>query len=140
MWKSRPRSITVERLANNLRQLFQPIAREKKLDFAVEIAAECPESIETDVQRLEQVLKNLLSNAFKFTQAGRVGLSIDRAAEGQSRSPCRTPALGLLRINNKTSLRHFIKPIVQLAVSMAAPASAFRYHDSSPGCWEVLSP
>ena len=79
----RPESVTVERLANNLRQLFQPIAQEKKLDFAVEIAPECPRGIETDVQRLEQVLKNLLSNAFKFTEAGQVGLSIGRAAEGQ---------------------------------------------------------
>jgi signal transduction histidine kinase/DNA-binding response OmpR family regulator/CHASE3 domain sensor protein len=79
----RPEPITVGRLANSLRQLFQPIAREKKVDFAVEIAAECPEGLETDVQRLEQVLKNLLSNAFKFTEAGKVGLSIRRAAEGQ---------------------------------------------------------
>jgi signal transduction histidine kinase/CheY-like chemotaxis protein/CHASE3 domain sensor protein len=79
----RPESITVERLANNLRQLFEPIAREKKLDFAVDIAAECPEGLESDVQRLEQVLKNLLSNAFKFTEAGGVGVSIRRAAEGE---------------------------------------------------------
>ena len=79
----RPEPITVGRLANSLRQLFQPIAREKKVDFAVEIAVECPEGLETDVQRLEQVLKNLLSNAFKFTEAGKVGLSIRRAAEGQ---------------------------------------------------------
>ena len=67
-----PEAVSVERLANNLRQLFQPIAQDKKLEFAVEIAAECPASIETDAQRLEQVLKNLLSNAFKFTETGRV--------------------------------------------------------------------
>ena len=68
----KPEAVSVERLANNLRQLFQPIAQDKKLEFAVEIAAECPASIETDAQRLEQVLKNLLSNAFKFTETGRV--------------------------------------------------------------------
>ena len=79
----RPEAITVERLANNLRQLFQPVAQEKKLDFVVEVAPECPAGIETDVQRLEQVLKNLLSNAFKFTEAGQIRLLIHRAPEGQ---------------------------------------------------------
>ena len=79
----RPEAITVERLANNLRQLFQPVAQEKKLGFVVEVAPECPAGIETDVQRLEQVLKNLLSNAFKFTEAGQIRLLICRAPEGQ---------------------------------------------------------
>jgi signal transduction histidine kinase/CheY-like chemotaxis protein/CHASE3 domain sensor protein len=79
----RPETIAVERLANNVRQLFQPVAQEKKLDFVVEVAPECPTIIETDVQRLEQVLKNLLSNAFKFTEAGQVGLSIRLAGEAQ---------------------------------------------------------
>jgi signal transduction histidine kinase/CheY-like chemotaxis protein/CHASE3 domain sensor protein len=79
----RPEPIAVERLANNLRQLFQPVAQEKKLDFVIEVAPECPASIETDPQRLEQVLKNLLSNALKFTEVGQVGLSIRRAGEGQ---------------------------------------------------------
>ena len=79
----RPEAVTVEQLANNLRQLFQPIAQEKKLDFVAEVAPECPAGIETDVQRLEQVLKNLLSNAFKFTEAGQIRLLIRRAPEGQ---------------------------------------------------------
>jgi signal transduction histidine kinase/CHASE3 domain sensor protein/DNA-binding response OmpR family regulator len=79
----RPEVTTVERLATNLRQLFQPVASEKKLSFAVDVVAECPEIIETDAQRLEQVLKNLLSNAFKFTEAGQIRLLIRRAAQGQ---------------------------------------------------------
>jgi CheY-like chemotaxis protein/CHASE3 domain sensor protein len=77
----KPESVSVERLAGNLRQLFAPVAGEKKLDFAVNIAPECPADIETDLQRIEQVLKNLLSNAFKFTEAGGVGLTISRAAQ-----------------------------------------------------------
>ncbi|PYE42950.1 signal transduction histidine kinase [Rhizobium sp. PP-F2F-G20b] len=75
----RPEAVSVERLANNLRQVFDPVAKNKHLDFAVEIAPECPPVIETDLQRLEQVLKNLLSNAFKFTSAGKVSVSIRRA-------------------------------------------------------------
>ena len=79
----RPEALSVERLSNNLRQVFQPLAADKKLDFAVEVAPDCTESIETDPQRLEQVLKNLLSNAIKFTEAGQVRLSIRRAADSQ---------------------------------------------------------
>ncbi|MGO4674889.1 response regulator [Bosea sp. 2YAB26] len=79
----RPETVSLERLTGNLRQLFQPVAQGKTLDFLVDVAADCPASIETDPQRLEQVLKNLLSNAFKFTERGQVRVSIQRAGEGQ---------------------------------------------------------
>jgi CheY-like chemotaxis protein/CHASE3 domain sensor protein len=79
----RPEEMSLERLAGNLRQLFEPVARDKGLEFFVDIAPECPASIETDHQRLEQVLKNLLSNACKFTEAGRVALSIRKARDGE---------------------------------------------------------
>jgi signal transduction histidine kinase/CheY-like chemotaxis protein/CHASE3 domain sensor protein len=71
-----PETVALERLANNIRQLFQPIAQEKKLDFVIDIAPDCPATISTDLKRLEQVLKNLLSNAFKFTEAGQVAFTI----------------------------------------------------------------
>src|ERR671910_651047 len=58
---------------------FRPVAEEKGLDFSIELAPDAPEQILTDEQRLQQVLKNLLSNAFKFTESGSVRLSIDRA-------------------------------------------------------------
>lgn len=79
----RPEMVSVERVADNLRQVFQPLATDKKLDLTVEIAPQCPASIETDPQRLEQVLKNLLSNAIKFTEAGQVRLSICPVGEGK---------------------------------------------------------
>jgi signal transduction histidine kinase/DNA-binding response OmpR family regulator/CHASE3 domain sensor protein len=79
----RPEPVSLERMAGGLTQLFQPVAREKKLGFTVEIAPSCPDTILTDAQRLEQVLKNLLSNAIKFTAAGQVSLAISRAAGGQ---------------------------------------------------------
>jgi len=79
----RPEAVSVERLTANMRQLFEPVAQEKKLGFLVEIAPDCPPVIETDMQRLEQVLKNLLSNAFKFTESGQVSLSVRRAGDAQ---------------------------------------------------------
>ena len=78
----RPEPVAVERMANTMRHLFEPVAQEKTLAFVVEIASDIPETIETDPQRLEQVLKNLLSNAFKFTEAGQVVFSIQSASEG----------------------------------------------------------
>ena len=79
----RPEAVVLDRLANNLRQLFHPVAAERNLELAIEIAADCPTEIETDQQRLEQVLKNLLSNACKFTEAGQVKLSIRPSADGR---------------------------------------------------------
>jgi HAMP domain-containing protein/signal transduction histidine kinase/CheY-like chemotaxis protein len=58
---------------------FAPVAGEKGLDFAIDLVPDAPEQFSTDEQRLQQVLKNLLSNAFKFTEAGSVRLRIGRA-------------------------------------------------------------
>lgn len=72
----RPESVSLQRLTTDLRQLFNPVADSRKLDFTIAVADDCPTVIETDRQRLEQVLKNLLSNAFKFTEKGGVRLEI----------------------------------------------------------------
>ncbi len=55
---------------------FRLVAEERKLEFTVGKLAGMPEMIVTDEQRLQQVLRNLLSNAFKFTERGSVKLSI----------------------------------------------------------------
>jgi signal transduction histidine kinase/CheY-like chemotaxis protein len=61
---------------------FSQLAQDKKLDFFINIDPALPRSMYTDDKRLQQVIKNLLSNAFKFTQAGSVRLSIARAEDG----------------------------------------------------------
>ena len=57
-----------ERLEGN----FRPLADEKGLDFAVTIDENVPETVQTDRQRFEQIAKNLLGNALKFTTKGSV--------------------------------------------------------------------
>jgi signal transduction histidine kinase/HAMP domain-containing protein/DNA-binding response OmpR family regulator len=60
---------------------FDPIAADKGLRFEIEADPRLPTTILTDEQRLEQILRNLLSNAFKFTEAGGVTLSVALLAD-----------------------------------------------------------
>lgn len=72
-------SIAPERfvdLQNYLEQTFQPVADEKGLSFGITIDPRLPPMFYTDAQRLRQILNNLLSNAFKFTNEGGVSLHV----------------------------------------------------------------
>jgi signal transduction histidine kinase len=63
---------------------FRPTALEQNLDFTISIDRRLPPVIESDEKRLQQILKNLLSNAFKFTAKGFVELRIVPAQSGWS--------------------------------------------------------
>jgi CheY-like chemotaxis protein len=68
--------VELESIKAGLQRLFDPVATSENLKFKVDITDTAPKSIKTDGQRLEQVLNNLLSNAFKFTETGEVILRI----------------------------------------------------------------
>jgi HAMP domain-containing protein/signal transduction histidine kinase/CheY-like chemotaxis protein len=63
-------------LSNYVETTFKPLSETKKLKFSIEIDKGLPESMETDSQRLKQILKNLLSNSFKFTEKGEINLKM----------------------------------------------------------------
>lgn len=65
-----------QQLVHSTTQLMAPRAKEKGLEFEVEVAEGTPTVLEGDVGRIRQVLYNLLGNAIKFTTAGKVGLSL----------------------------------------------------------------
>ncbi len=77
-----PEHITVGKLIDSLKNTFEPLAGQKKLNFEVHIDPATPASIYSDRQRVEQILKNLLSNAIKFTEAGTVSLTVAEQAGG----------------------------------------------------------
>ncbi|MDW9405468.1 response regulator, partial [Pseudomonas soli] len=76
----RAENTPLERLVEGLKGMFQPLAQDKGLSFAVQLEQPLPASLFTDRQRLEQILKNLLSNAIKFTERGQVSLRISHQA------------------------------------------------------------
>jgi signal transduction histidine kinase/DNA-binding response OmpR family regulator/CHASE3 domain sensor protein len=88
--------ITLPRLVEELGRTFQPIATQRHLALELRLADGAPETIETDATRLSQVLKNLLSNALKFTERGRVELAIS-GGDGQIRFAVRDTGIGIAK-------------------------------------------
>ncbi len=80
----RPTAMDLVDVRDFFERSFRPIAEEKGLTFEVEVAPDAPKRIVTDDQRLQQVLKNLVSNAFKFTEEGGVTMRME-VAPRQSR-------------------------------------------------------
>jgi len=80
---------TLAALIEDLQATFQPLTTEKGLDFEVAIEPSALAELDTDRQRLRQVVGNLLSNAVKFTERGRVTLRVSAtpAADGQGGDP-----------------------------------------------------
>jgi HAMP domain-containing protein/CheY-like chemotaxis protein len=77
--------IAIHELTDGLDRTFRHMIDDKKLEYLIKIESNVPETIVTDVKRLQQILKNLLSNAFKFTEKGRVLLLIRKAAHEWSK-------------------------------------------------------
>ncbi|KAF2331409.1 response regulator [Flavobacterium daemonense] len=67
--------VSTKEITDTLWNLFNLVAKEKGIEFEI-IAKEAPIVIKTDKMRLEQILKNLISNAIKFTEKGKVSLEI----------------------------------------------------------------
>src|SRR6476619_3673705 len=59
-----PAHVPLDGVRDYVERSFQPVAAQKELGFEISIADDVPATVETDEQRLQQVLKNLLSNAF----------------------------------------------------------------------------
>jgi signal transduction histidine kinase/DNA-binding response OmpR family regulator/HAMP domain-containing protein len=76
--------LSFDMLRDYVERTFRHMAEARRLDFRIELESDLPPAIMTDPMRLQQVLRNLLSNAFKFTELGGVCLEVGRAAGGWS--------------------------------------------------------
>jgi CheY-like chemotaxis protein len=78
-----PTTFPLHQLLDYVEAAFQPVASERGLEFRVVTARDLPDELTTDESRLRQVLRNLLSNALKFTEQGWVELRVDNAADDE---------------------------------------------------------
>ena len=70
--------VTLASIVGRMRQQFSPVSKAKGVEFPINVADDLPATLHTDAQRVEQILKNLLANAFKFTEQGSVTLEVQR--------------------------------------------------------------
>ncbi|WP_421446449.1 GAF domain-containing sensor histidine kinase, partial [Agrobacterium tumefaciens] len=90
-----PEPMSLVGLLEPMRQQFAPIAADRGLAFTIEVDDDAPTSLVTDRQRLQQILKNLLSNAFKFTEQGSVRLRVKSGAAGKVAFAVRDSGIGI---------------------------------------------
>jgi|HubBroStandDraft_5_1064220.scaffolds.fasta_scaffold00928_4 CheY-like chemotaxis protein/signal transduction histidine kinase/CHASE3 domain sensor protein len=90
-----PEQISVAATVESLVKIFQPTAEQSHLRFSWVVEPGVPEQIETDPQRLGQILKNLLSNACKFTEKGEVALRVFSPQSGTVAFAVRDTGVGI---------------------------------------------
>jgi signal transduction histidine kinase/DNA-binding response OmpR family regulator len=88
-------TLSIDAVLQSLRQSFLPMAQQKGLEFVVERLPGTPDRMVSDSQRLQQVLRNLLSNAFKFTETGTVSLTVSPQADDNVRFDVRDTGIGI---------------------------------------------
>jgi signal transduction histidine kinase/HAMP domain-containing protein/ActR/RegA family two-component response regulator len=76
--------LSLGEVADSIRREFAPVAEQQGLSFSVDLAPDLPANISSDAGRLRQVLKNLVSNALKFTGDGSVSVRVGLADGGWS--------------------------------------------------------
>ncbi|WP_206364499.1 response regulator [Sphingomonas pokkalii] len=90
-----PRRIRIAPVLDKLKAVFAAAASAKGLALRIEPDTQAPGEVETDPQRLEQVLKNFLSNAIKFTAKGEVSLAVARRPDGRIAFTVRDTGVGI---------------------------------------------
>jgi signal transduction histidine kinase len=80
--KVEARSVAVREMVEKLQKQFGPVALQKGLGLGVLVAEACPAEVRVDGARLRQVVRHLLGNAVKFTEAGQIRLEVEMRTPG----------------------------------------------------------
>ena len=122
--------IDAKRIARDVFTLLRPRAAEKNLELDVHWPAAVSSNIIADPGRLRQVLLNLVSNAIKFTEAGRVTIRATATRMACCESKSRTPASASRPSSSRACSPSSRRPIPRPRANMAAPAWAWRFPNS----------
>jgi CheY-like chemotaxis protein len=88
-------------LSDYVERTFRPLADQKRLEFELEFSRALPRAVHTDAKRLQQVLKNLLSNAFKCSRSAARSLGCSAARSSSRARPSRALRMGATRVFHK---------------------------------------
>jgi CheY-like chemotaxis protein len=103
----RPARIRLRSVVEKLSSTFDALATEKGIVLHCELTTDLDSEIETDLQRLEQILKNFLSNAVKFTEQGSVTLTVAQTAEGRVAFSVQDTGIGIPPEQHQTVFEAF---------------------------------
>jgi len=102
-----PEPLELAEVLGGLQRTFEPIANDRKVAFHLETAKGSPERIVCDAQRLQQILRNLLSNAFKFTARGEVALLVRPVPGGRIAFDVRDTGIGIAETQQEVIFEAF---------------------------------
>jgi len=90
-----PETFSLRTYLKNIEAQFKPLMDKKNLSFKIEVGPDVPQTLRTDRQRVEQILRNLLSNAAKFTEKGEIRLDVQVTADGRVRFAVHDTGIGI---------------------------------------------
>lgn len=98
--------VALEEIGEEMKSLFEPLAKDKGIAFLVEMDPALPKMLETDHLRLQQILRNLISNALKFTAQGSVTLQIQKTSPDISFA-VKDTGIGIIKEKQRTVFEAF---------------------------------
>jgi hypothetical protein len=144
--------LRLDDLKGYVERTFRHVAESKSLAFHTRFDPKLPWAIYTDAKRLQQIIKNLLSNAFKFTHQGQVTLTVEPAdggwttdnedlnrADGVIRFAVSDTGIGIPPDKQLIIFGRSSRPTGPPAGSTAGPGWAWRSAASCRGCWGARS-
>ncbi|MEB2186698.1 response regulator [Xanthomonas campestris pv. campestris] len=100
-------TVAMSSVVQRLRDTFEPLARQKGLQLEISADAAAPAQLVVDNQRLQQILKNLLANAIKFTEHGQVSLAVQSHGNGRVRFVVCDTGIGIAREQSEVIFEAF---------------------------------